>query len=154
MFISKIVQIEFADPRIKAIDAIYDIRKAAQNAGLNLYSRYNVQLQMPIVIDDKVVLKLKIPDKISNTFALGNHLRGISSYLLKQCNGKYDQYVMGKRLLSYSEIPSIEAKGDGMLMVDRLEAIVSFTRLLERSDEEALEQINRILIILKEGRKD
>ena len=44
MLISKMVQIEFADPNMKAVDAIYDIRKAAENAGLNLYSRYDVQL--------------------------------------------------------------------------------------------------------------
>ena len=73
--------------------------------------------------------------------------------MLKQCNGRYDQYVIGKRLLNYSELPSLEAKSDGMPMVDRLEAIVSFTRLLERSDEEAMDQISRILIILREGRE-
>ncbi len=153
MLISKMVQIEFANPGMKAVDAIYDIRKAAKNAGLNLYSRYDVQLQMPMVIDDKVIVEVKVPDIIADTFAIGNHLRGIASYLLKQCNGRYDQYVIGKRLLNYSELPSLEAKSDGMPMVDRLEAIVSFTRLLERSDEEAMDQISRILIILREGRE-
>lgn len=153
MLISKMVQIEFANPGMKAADAIYDIRKASQNAGLNLYSRYDVQLQMPMVIDDKVIVEVKVPDIIADTFAIGNHLRGIASYLLKQCNGRYDQYVIGKRLLNYNELPSLEAKSDGMPMVDRLEAIVSFTRLLERSDEEAMDQISRILIILREGRE-
>lgn len=38
-------------------------------------------------------------------------------------------------------------------MVDRLEAIVRFTKLLERSDSETLDYINRILIMLKEAEK-
>ena len=106
-----------------------------------------------MIIDDKVVVEVKVPDVISDTFAVGNHLRGIASYLLKKCNGRYDQYVVGKRLLNYNEIPSPEVKSEKMSMVDRLEAIISFARLLERSDEEAMDQISRILIILREGRE-
>lgn len=151
MLVSKKVQIEFADSQKRAVDAIYDIRKAAEYAGLNLYSRYAVQLQMPMVYDDdKVVIEIKIPEKIAGSFAVGNHLRGIALYLLKNCNGRYDQYVIGKRLLNYNEIPSPEIKTERLAMVDRLEAIVSFTQLLERSDEEAMDRINRILIILNE----
>lgn len=153
MLISKMIQIEFADPGMRAVDAIYDIRKAAQNAGLNLYSRYDVQLQMPMVVDNKVVVEIKIPDIIAETFAVGNHLRGIASYLLKQCGGRYDQYIIGKRLLNYNEIPSLETKTDKLPMVERLEAVVAFARLLERQDEEAMDQISRILIILREGRE-
>ena len=41
-------------------------------------SRYGVQLQMPMVIDDKVIVKVKIPDIIADTFVIGNHLRGIA----------------------------------------------------------------------------
>lgn len=151
MLVSKKVQIEFADSKKRAVDAIYDIRKAAEYAGLNLYSRYAVQLQMPMVYDDdKVVIEIKIPEKIAESFAVGNHLRGIALYLLKNCNGRYDQYVIGKRLLNYNEIPSPEIKTERLAMVDRLEAIVSFTQLLERSDIEAMDRINRILIILNE----
>lgn len=35
-------------------------------------------------------------------------------------------------------------------MEDRLEAIAKFARLLERSDEEAMDAISKILIILKD----
>lgn len=151
MLISKKVQIEFADPKMRAVDAIYDIRKAAEYAGLNLYSRYAVQLQMPMVYDDdRVVVEIKIPEKIAESFAVGNHLRGIALYLLKNCNGRYDQFVVGKRLLIYSEMSAQEMKTERMAMVDRLEAIVSFTKLLECSDEEAMDRISRILAILKE----
>ena len=151
MLISKKVQIEFANPKMRAVDAIYDIRKAAEYAGLNLYSRYKVQLQMPMVYDDdKVVVEIKIPEEIAGTFAVGNHLRGIALYLLKDCNGRYDQYVIGKRLLNYSEISAKEAKAERWTMIDRLEAIVLFTQLLECSDEDSMDRISRILVILKE----
>ena len=56
MLISKNIQIEFADSTIKAIDAVYDIREGVRSASLNLYSRYGVQIQTPMVYgDDKVV---------------------------------------------------------------------------------------------------
>ena len=57
MLISKNIQIEFADSTIKAIDAVYDIREGVRSASLNLYSRYGVQIQTPMVYgDDKVVV--------------------------------------------------------------------------------------------------
>lgn len=151
VLVSKMIQIEFTDSSIQAVDAIYDIRKAAESASLNLYSRHNVQLQYPMLADDnKVVVELKIPEEMVNTFSVGNHLRGISTYLLKRCGGRYEKHLVGKRLLNYIEIPTPEVKTDKLPMVDRLEAIVAFTKLLERSDSEALDYINRILILLKE----
>ena len=63
MLISKNIQIEFADSKIKAVDAIYDIREGVRSASLNLYSRYDVQIQTPMVYgDDKVVVEVKIPE--------------------------------------------------------------------------------------------
>ena len=154
MMITKKIQLEFADPSIRAIDYIQDIRKAAEYAGLNLYSRYNVQLQYPMpTADDKVVVEIKIPDDIVETFAVGNHLRGISSYLLNQCGNRYQKFLVGKRLLNYIEVSEVDHAPAGLAMVDRLEAIVSFTKLLERSDSEALDQISRILVILKEAKQ-
>lgn len=155
MLITKKIQIDFADPRIDAIDVIQDIRKAAEKAGLNLFSRYEVRLQYPMPINGKVVVEIGIPSIIAEDFAIGNHLRGISSYLLKECGGKYDKYLVGKRLLNYTEIPLIDNNEDiksNLPMIDKLEAIVSFTQLLERQDDEALNQIMRILDILNEGR--
>lgn len=151
MLVSKTIQIEFTDSSIQAADAIYDIRKAAESASLNLYSRHDVQLQYPMLADDdKVVVEIKIPEEIVDTFSVGNHLRGISTYLLKKCDGRYDKHLVGKRLLNYTEIPTPEVRTDKISMIDRLEAIIAFTKLLERSDAEALNYINRILIILKE----
>ena len=154
MMVTKKIQLEFADPSVRAIDHIQDIRKAAENAGLNLYSRYDVQLQYPMpTADDKVVVEIKIPDEIVETFAVGNHLRGISNYLLSRCGDRYQKFLVGKRLLNYIEVSESDHKPTGLAMVDRLEAIVAFTKLLERSDDEALDQISRILVILKEAKQ-
>ncbi len=150
----KRIQLEFADPRIRAIDYIQDIRKAAENAGLNLYSKYDVQLQYPMpTVDNKVVVEIKIPEAIADTFAVGNHLRGVSSYLLSKCGDRYQRFLVGKRLLNYIEVSESDQETENFTMVDRLESIISFTKLLERSDNEALDKISRILTILEEAKQ-
>ena len=94
MLVSKTVRIEFADPRIRAVDAIRDIRDAAKFVSLNLYSRHNVQLQVPMISDNNMVtVEIKIPEQDVYNFAIGNHLRGMSIYLLKKCNARYEQYL-------------------------------------------------------------
>ena len=151
MLISKSVQIEFADSSMRAIDAIHDIRAGVQSASLNLFSRYDVQIQTPMLCgDDKVVVEIKIPEEIADTFAIGPHLKGVANYLLKNCNGRYDKYVVGKRLLVYTEVAALSMSDNRFPMEDRLEAIAKFARLLERSDEEAMDAISKILIILKD----
>ena len=152
--VTKKIQLEFADPSVRAIDHIQDIRQAAVSAGLNLNSRYDVQLQYPMpTADDRVVVEIKIPDEIAETFAVGNHLRGISNYLLSRCGDRYQKYLVGKRLLNYIEVSDSEHKPAGLAMIDRLEAVGAFAKLLERSDDEALDQISRILVILKEAKQ-
>lgn len=151
MLTSKIVQIEFADSRIKAEDAILDIRKAAQFVSLNLYSRYDVQLQAPVVFNDgRVAVEVKIPQERADDFAIGNHLRGVSMYLLKKCGDQYGKYLVGNRLLTYTEISAANTEDISFSVTDRLEAIASFAHLLERSDSDSLDRISRILSILKE----
>lgn len=149
----KRIQIEFADPGIKAIDHIQDIRKAAESAGLNLYSRYKVQLQYPMPDGDRVVVEIKIPEDKADTFAIGNHLRGISNYLLSKWNDRYHQYLIGKRLLNYNELDESDKKETRLAAVDRLEAVATFARLLERNDDEAIDMISRILVILKDAKQ-
>ncbi len=151
MLISKNIQIDFADPTMKAIDAIHDIREGVESASLNLYSRYDVQIQTPMHYgEDKVVVELKIPEEIVDTFSIGPHLKGVANYLLKCCNGRYDKYVVGKRLLVYTEVAAPDKSDNRFPMEDRLEAVAKFARLLERSDEEAMDAISKILIILKD----
>lgn len=152
MLVSKNIQIEFADSSMKAIDAIHDIREGVRSASLNLYSRYDVQIQTPMLYgEDKVVVEIKIPEDIVETFAIGPHLKGVANYLLKSCNGRYDQYVVGKRLLVYTEVAAPDMSDNRFPMEDRLEAVAKFARLLERSDEDAMDAISRILVILKDS---
>jgi len=151
MLVSKNIQIEFADSTMKAIDAIHDIREGVRSASINLYSRYNVQIQTPMLYGkDKVVVEIKIPEEMVDTFSIGPHLKGVANYLLKSCNGRYDEYVVGKRLLTYTEVAAPNASDNDFLMEDRLEAVVKFAKLLERSDEEAMDAISKILDILKD----
>lgn len=151
MLVSKNIQIEFADSSMRAVDAIHDIREGVRSASLNLYSRYDVQIQTPMLYgEDKVVVEIKIPEEIVNTFSIGPHLKGVANYLLKSCNGRYNQYLVGKRLLVYTEIATPDMFDNRFPLENRLEAVAKFAKLLERSDEEAMEAISRILVILKD----
>ena len=151
MLVSKNIQIEFADATMKAVDAIQDIRAGVRSASLNLYARYDVQIQTPMLYgEDKVVVEIKIPEDIVGTFSIGPHLKGVANYLLKRCNGRYNQYVVGKRLLVYTEVAAPDTSDHRFSMEDRLEAVATFARLLERSDEEAMDAISQILVILKD----
>ena len=100
--------------------------------------------------EDKVVVEIKIPEEIVNTFSIGPHLKGVANYLLKSCNGRYNQYLVGKRLLVYTEIATPDMSDNRFPLENRLEAVAKFAKLLERSDEEAMEAISRILVILKD----
>ena len=154
MLQTKTVRIEFADQCIRAVDHISDIRKAAESASLNLFSRYDVRLDTPMpTANDSVVVNVKIPEEIIESFKLGAHLRGISDYLLKQYRDRYQKHLVGKRLLYYIDVSGSELEPTGIATIDRFEAIADFARLLERSDDEALDQINRILVILNESKQ-
>lgn len=149
--VSKNVQIEFADPEMKAVDAIQDIRAGVRSASLNLYARYGVRIQTPMLYGrDKVVVEIKLPEEIAGKFSFGPHLKGVATYLLKSCNGRYDRYVVGKRLLVYTEVAAPDASDDRFPMEERLKAVARFAKLLERFDEEAMDAIDRILAILRE----
>ena len=145
------VQLEFANPTVKAINHIHNIREASKYAGLNLYARYDIQLQYPMpTSDDRVVVEVKVPDEDLDDFvqSLGRRLRGISKYLLDNYGNTYRPIQVGNRLLNYIHI------GDDNtylpVTIDRIELIVKFATLLQRSDIDALDQIKRISIILEE----
>lgn len=154
MMITKRIMIEFADTSIRAIDYIQDIRKAAESAGLNLYSRYDVQLQYPMPTEnDRVVVDIKIPERAIDNFSIGNHLRGISMYLLSNYEERYRKHIVGKRLLNYIEVQEEQIRNSEISMYDRLEAIITLTKLLERSDPEAIDITERIMVILNEAKR-
>ncbi len=53
-------------------------------------------------------------------------------------------------LLSYTEIVAPDASENKFPMEDRLEAVSKFAKLLERSGEEAMDAISKILMIITE----
>ncbi|MEY8258633.1 hypothetical protein AAK706_13040 [Erysipelotrichaceae bacterium 66-17] len=152
MLISKYIQIEFADSSMKACNALHDIREGVKSASLNLYARYDVQIQTPMLYGkdkDKVVVEIKIPNEIVDIFSIGPHLKGIANYLLKHCNGQYNQYLVGKRLLVYTEVATPNSSENHFDTVDKLNAVARFAKFLERTDEEAIDALSQILVIIK-----
>lgn len=151
MLITKTVQIEFADSNYNAVDYLADLRAASESASLNLFSKYEVRLEMPRVINGyRVVMDVRIPESIVDEFSIGNHLRGLSAYLLKYCNGRYDDAVVGKRLLNYTVLPDNSDEPDEYSMADRLSVIEELAELLKNNDSASNNKICRIINILRE----
>lgn len=99
---SKTVRIEFANPTVKAIDYISDISKAVRSASKNLYTKHDVVISEPRIEYELVFVDLLIPRQIFSNFKVGNHLRGISTFLLKH-DDQYRKYCVGTRLLYFIE---------------------------------------------------
>lgn len=159
MAVNVTVLIDFADSSIRAVDHINDIRDAVRSAGLNLNMRYDVVLQWPMrTEDDRVALEIRMPEELVENFSYGRRLQGIAGYLLRYHGDKYKQHVVGNRLLTYTVLDGAESERKrqpaGPSMVERLEAMAEFARLLERSDEDSLFHINRIQLILKEANEE
>lgn len=82
-----------------------EIVEAIEFASKNLFAKHGVHiLNIDINDDNDTILMLSIPDDIAGSFSVGNHLRGISQYLLKNYP-KYKDFLVGKRLLSYKVLP-------------------------------------------------
>lgn len=151
MLVTKTVQIEFANAGWQAVDYIQDIRNATKNASLNLYSKYSVHLEMPRIINDsQVVMDVRIPSDIVNTFSIGNHLRGVAAYLMKYCQGRYNDAVVGKRLLNYIVIPMPKLNDEVLPMEQRFNLIAEIAELLKNSDSTTNTKIAKIIEILNE----
>ena len=142
-------RIEFVHPDLRTADHILDLCEAAEFAALNLFSRYEIRLRPPMQsLEGKVYVEVTMPDSMAEKFSV-RQLRGISAYLLKKYPERYREYTVGTRLLTYdnsNQKPG--ASPQDITMADRLEAVSRFTRLLQRNDREALEQIEQIMEIL------
>lgn len=151
MLVTKTVKIEFANSGWRAVDCIQDLRKAAKSASLNLYSKYNVRIELPRIVNDTlVVMDIRIPEEIADTFNMGNHLRGVSAYLMKYCDGRYNDAVVGHRILQYIVIPAPESDDTQIPMAQRFSLISEIAELLKNSDSMTNDKIARIIAILHE----
>ena len=141
----KTVQIEFADPRLQAIDCFHDLQRAADSANLNLISRFGVKLEPLRPVNGRVFVDIQIPDHIADGFAIGRHLRGVSRWLLAYYPSRYTDFLVGKRLLGFKEVDdAVVTARESINSADALELIVSLARLLKRTDEAALTAIETI----------
>ena len=151
MLVTKTVQIEFADSNWNTADHIIDLRKARQSASLNLFSRYGVRLEEPrLISDSQVVMDVRIPEEIVSTFSIGNHLRGLSAFLIKYCNGKYSDALVGNRLLNYIAIPTPGEHDDNFSLSQRLSVISELSELMKNTDSITNDKIARIITIIHE----
>ena len=152
MDVSILVQIDFANRTIRAIDSISDIRNAVSYANVNLQLRHGVTLQCLAPVDENVIVEVRVPDEKVDNFSVGPHLRGISQYLLKTYGDKYRSYVVGKRFLQYTVLP--KAYFDTVTnepTMGKYEAVVAFISLLERHDSKAKESTEKIMAILMDA---
>ena len=151
MLVTKTVQIEFADPDYNAVDCIKDLRAATESASLNLFSKYEVRLEpLRILNGCLVVMDIRIPEDIVADFSVGNHLRGVSAYLLKYCDHRYDDAVCGKRLLNYTVLPENVESSNSYTINERLSLISEIAELLKNDDEITNDKIMQIKTILKQ----
>ncbi len=148
--VTKKIQLDFANRKANILDCIKDIRDAARYVGLNLYSKYDVQLQYPMPTSDgRVVVEIIIPDDIIDNFMVSKHLKGISLYLLRINPDKYKAYKIGNRLLNYTELSDFGSGPSVLTTEERLRSIYSFISLLERTDDDSLKRIKKILNIMR-----
>lgn len=120
---TKIVTIDFADPRLSAADysRFKDICNACDYARINLMNRHNIELGEPYIENGHV--RVKVTSKGStNIDNVGNRLRGISNYLLNRSGYTlfYSHHRIGNRLLNYCEVDE---------------------RILDRIDEDELQKL-------------
>lgn len=148
----KLVRVEFANPEIRSIDHISYISEAVEHASKNLM-RKGVKIRILTDTSYKnssVILNLLIPDEIAEPFSIGNHLRGVSDYLLKKYEC-YRQFRIGKRLFHYIENPSFSQHNElrcPITLDAALNAMSAFANLLHKTDDNSTEKVKKILAIL------
>ena len=146
----KKVQIDLASKKSTASANYAEIKEAIENASLGLFSKYSVQIVDVLAINGTIVMSMRIPDDIVETFNIGNHMRGVSAYLLKKYNDKFSNLVVGKRLLNYTVIASPPEQENPISFLNKLSAISKFVELLKHDDAESEAKIYKIIAILNE----
>lgn len=100
--VDKRILIEFANPRIRAIDYYWEIEQAAAHVKKNLLGRHKIHLiESPIEKENRLFLEVYLADEDVDKFSPGYHLRGIGKYLLNHFDGFFKKFMVGNRLLYY-----------------------------------------------------
>lgn len=96
------VYIGYKDPKYDIRDDMGPLRDAVTWASHNLALRHRIKLEGPYGEGEKVYVRLS--GKIADNFNIGNHLRGISNYLMKNFSYiKQFNYTPGQGLLYFIE---------------------------------------------------
>ena len=145
--------VEFENANLNAVDEFDALYKAIDRCKLSIYSKYDLQLQMPVIVADKyVVLEIGIPDSVINEgFVIGRQLRSISDYLVHNFNNAYTS-KKNYRLLRYTEIPKPDFENDRIDLneINRFEIVTQVIALLNNIDSKSKEKIQKIQRILEE----
>ena len=147
-YISRFVQLDFADPMIDASDNIEYIREAVEFAKCNLLSRHGILLEPPIITEfNRVVIEVKVPEDKNENFSIGKRLRGIPAYLLRTYPEKF--HKQNNRVFFYRESDTIRKDDHSKISLwVRTNAMSKFATLLNRDDEESINKILEIIRIL------
>ena len=97
---NKTVMICFANRMLDMKDHVDDVEEAIHNANGYLISRNKMRIK-DFRIDEHGFMHLSMIAPKGKEIKWGYTLRGLSRYLLRECEFPYKDYLVGNRLLYY-----------------------------------------------------
>lgn len=140
--------IQFENEENNAVNKYKYIYEAVEHCKLNIYSKYDVQIQGPEIVDEEfVMLEVRIPNHKADSFVAGRCLRSISDYLVHYCGFTSKKNY---RLIRYIEIPKPFKEDSGHVLdaSEQLSLISQIIELLKSNkpwDKEKIRNIQNIL---------
>lgn len=145
------VYLEFANSKIRACDHIYALDQAVRNASMNLKQKHNIDIELESIGKYVFIWVNTNDDEVIN---YGNHLRGISRYLLKHdwADINFSDYLVGNRLLNYYPETKFQPYADSLTQKDRINTveILKDLHLLRNVLDRLIEYVDRNIEIKKE----
>ena len=144
----KYYKIQFENENTEAIDAFEALYEAVKHCELLIFSKYDIRLQRPVVIDEKyIVIEITIPDSKADSFSVGRCLRSISDYLTHKRGFSCKNNC---RLIKYIEIPkpynvNIGKHLNNSEQLTLLSQIIELLKSENTIDKEKTERIKAIL---------
>lgn len=101
----KTVIIFFRDPKVLMAEHLDKINEAVDHAEHNLYARHNVKINGRGLYGNGYAIDLDISS--DSDFNIGQHLRGLSLYLLKKYSSIYSPMKYGTSLFTYQDANNV-----------------------------------------------
>lgn len=152
---TKKIQVEFANKVVKDSDHFKNVKEAVMHSSVNLRYRHKVEIKdISVNKMGLIILEIGMPENAED-FSFGNHLRGISAYLLRRNPEIYKELLVGKRLLNYNEEfydPDDESSFEGFKDNSAANFVLAyeFMKLLNSYDKKSIEKVSRIQEIIYE----